>query len=300
MTQTVLILGPSGRIGRHAKKAFERAGWNIRCFDRKTDDLMTAAQGVDVIVNGWNPPYTEWAQTVPALTADVIAAAKQSGATVIIPGNVYVFGPDMPDRIGPDTPHRAAHPLGMVRRDLETAYREAGVKTILLRAGDFLDDEPSGNWFDMVIAKSAAKGVLSYPGGADIPHAWAWLPDLTASMVALAEKRDQLPIFTDIAFPGFTLSGEQLTHVCAQALGRPIRLKKMSWLPFFLARPFWKMAKHLLEMRYLWDTSHTLDGAALDAILPERQQTDLTSALGLALQHQIHPDQPVAGREVAI
>ncbi len=299
MTQTVLILGASGRCGRHAKTAFSAAGWQTRSFNRKTDDLMQAAKGADVIFYGWNMPYGAWASEQPKLIRQVIAAAKSSGATVIIPGNVYVFGDGMPARIGPDTPHRATNPLGQLRIQLEGAFRQAGVKTILLRAGDFLDDQPSGNWFDMIIAKKAAKGVLSYPGRTDVPHAWAWLPDLTRTMVMLAEKRHELPVYTDLAFPGFTLTGEELNEECARALGRSMQLKRMNWLPIHLARPFWKEARHILEMRYLWDTPHALDGAALDGILPGRPQTRVASAIACALNHQVNPDKPMARASLA-
>lgn len=96
MTQTALILGPTGRFGRNMALAFENAGWAVKRFDRKTDTLNSAAMGADVIVHGWNPTYDRWAKDVPVLTKKVIAAAKVSGATVLIPGNVYVYGADAP------------------------------------------------------------------------------------------------------------------------------------------------------------------------------------------------------------
>ncbi len=96
MTGSVLVLGGSGRFGRHASEAFWNAGWRVTQYDRARGDLTAAARGNDVIVNGWNPPYDRWADTVPALTAQVIAAARTSGATVIVPGNVYVFGEEAP------------------------------------------------------------------------------------------------------------------------------------------------------------------------------------------------------------
>jgi len=299
MTDTALILGATGRIGRHADQAFSAAGWNVRRF-RRGQDLTRAARGADVIVNAWNPPYSRWQAEVPGLTNMVIAAARASGATVIIPGNVYVFGPDMPALIGPEAPHRADTPLGLVRRQMEAAYRKAGIRTIVLRAGDFLDDQPSGNWFDKVIAKRAAKGRLSYPGATDIAHAWAWLPDLTRAMVGLADIRETLPEFSDLAFPGHTLTGAELATSCGQALGRPVIARRMSWLPVHLARPVWSEARHLLEMRYLWDVPHKLDGRALDRLLPNRAQTPLASVLARALQLEIDPDQPVARGTIAV
>jgi nucleoside-diphosphate-sugar epimerase len=210
-------------------------------------------EGADLIFNAWNPPYSQWQATVPGLTAQVIAAAKATGAAVMIPGNVYVFGRDLPEVLTPDTPHAAAHPLGRIRVELEAAYRASGVKTVILRAGDFLDTEASGNWFDRIIAAKIGKGRLSYPGPLDRMHAWAYLPDLADAFAGLADRLDALPQFTDLAFPGYAMTGEELAAACEAALGRSLTLGRMSWLPVQVARPFWAEAKHLLEMRYLWD-----------------------------------------------
>lgn len=77
-------------------EAFWNAGWTLRSFDRSRDSLSEAAKGVDVIVNAWNPAYSDWEKQVPGLTTQVIEAATSSGATVLIPGNLYVFGKDAP------------------------------------------------------------------------------------------------------------------------------------------------------------------------------------------------------------
>lgn len=283
MEQTALILGASGRFGRHASAAFAAAGWQVRRFDRRRDDLDAAARDADVIVNAWNPPYPDWARQVPDLHARVIAAARQADATVIVPGNVYVFGAGTPAPWSETTPHRATNPLGRIRIDMEAAYRASGVRTILLRAGDFLDTEASGNWFDAVLTKSLGKGVLTYPGNPDIAHAWAFLPDVSRAAVDLADRRHDLPGFADIAFPGYTLSGRGLADGLARVMGRPVDLRPMSWLPLHLARPVWRMAGCLLEMRYLWDTPHSLDGTRFRGLLPAFRDTATDEALAAAI-----------------
>ena len=298
MTQIALILGASGRFGRNAAEAFAAAGWQVRRFARG-GDLQAAAQGADMIVNAWNPAYPDWARDVPGLTQQVIAAAKASGATVLIPGNVYVYGPDMPPLIGPGVPHRAEHPLGRVRREMEAAYRAAGVRVILLRAGDFLDTEASGNWFDQVMAKGVERGRFVYPGRTDIPHAWAFLPDLARAAVALSERRAELPAHADLAFSGYTLSGAELADAVSVAARRPIALKRMSWLPLQLAQPVWPMARYLLEMRYLWDTPHALDGSDLARVLPDFEPTPVADAIAQAMhpllrQGDVHPHEAMA------
>ena len=283
MTQTALILGASGRFGRNVAEAFWNAGWRVHIFDRRTGDLSQAACGVDVIVNGWNPPYTKWASQLPGLTDQVIAAAKSSGATVILPGNVYVYGPDAPEAFGPGVSHAAQNTLGRLRAEMEERYRTAGIRCIVLRAGDFLDTEASGNWFDRVMAAPLKNGRLKYPGDPDVPHAWAYLPDVARATVALAERRADLPDHAEIAFPGYTLTGKQLAGMTELAVGWKLRIQRMSWLSIRLAQPFWPMARHLLETRYLWFKPHRMDPKSFDKVLPGFVETDPVKALGRAI-----------------
>lgn len=283
MQQTVLVLGATGRFGRAAAEAFWNAGWRVRVFDRATDQLPDAAIGADVIVNGWNPPYHRWAEQLPELTDILIAAARGSGATVIQAANVYVYGAGAPETLGPETPHAARNPLGRQRIRMEDMLRASGVPVIFLRAGDFIDTEASGNWFDRVLLANIAQGRLDYPGDPDIVHAWAWLPDLGRAAVALAERRHTLARVEEVTFPGYSLTARELTGLVAKALGRPVRLARFAWWPVQIARPFWRLAPGLLEMRYLWTMPHRLDGARLGETAPDFTPTPADEAIAAAL-----------------
>ncbi len=298
MKKTVLILGANGRFGRNAKTAFSWADWDVTCFDRATDKLPDAAWGADVIVNAWNSAYPDWAELTPKLTARVIETAKETGATVIIPGNIYPYGPELPEVLSEDTPHAATTGLPLIRKEMEAAYRDAGVKTIILRAGDFIDTEASGNWFDQVITAKLARGKIVYPGNPDIPHAWAYLPDLAQAAVALAEQADTLETFTDVAFPGYTLSGRDLTEALGEAVGDKLRLTRMSWLPIQIASPFWKMGRHLLEMRYLWDRPHRIVSTRFAELVPDFRAAPLVEALEASLPADINPNGKMAEQTV--
>ncbi|MEL0439179.1 sugar nucleotide-binding protein [Phycobacter sp. K97] len=279
MPRNVLILGATGRFGRAASHAFRAAGDHVTAFDRKKDDLMRSAVGKHIIVVGWNPAYPDWAEQVPRLHAQVITAARASGSTVIVPGNVYVFGAQTPTPWSEHSPHEAQNPLGRIRIAMEEAYRASAVRTILLRAGDFVDTEASGNWFDAVMTAKLARGKFVYPGVPDVPHAWAYLPDMARAAVALADQADRLPVFADIPFPGYTLSGRELHAAVNACLAVPVELRPMSWLPLQLARPFWPLGRGLLEMRYLWNTAHSLDRTLFQDLLPDFKETPLSEAL---------------------
>ena len=292
MTGTVLILGPSGKIGSHAARAFDAAGWEVRRYRRGTD-MTSAAQGADVIVNGLNPPnYHDWARQIPAITAQVIAAARASGATVIVPGNVYVYG-TAPGPWSEETPQQATTRKGRIRIEMERAYRESGVQTIILRAGDFIDPDGNGDMMRLVILKSLARGRVTALGPADVTRAYVWLPDWATTAVALAEKRAALGRFEDIPMPGLAFSVREIAEEIEAQTGRRLRIGQFPWWALTLLSPVWELAREMREMRYLFDMAHRLDGAKLARIVPGAPSTPLAAVVAQLLAGDVHPDQPV-------
>ncbi|MEL6619407.1 MAG: NAD(P)H-binding protein [Pseudomonadota bacterium] len=295
---SVIILGATGRFGRAAAIAFADAGWRVtqtaRHWPRATPDKITvtptdpdalirAVTGHDVIVNALNPPYPDWADQVPRITDAVIAAARATGATVLIPGNVYNYGSAMPALLNEDTPWHANTQKGAIRIRMERAYRDSGVRTIVLRAGDFLDTAQGGNWFDSHIAVKAWQGTLMYPGPRDAVHAWAWLPDMARAAVGLAERRADFAAFEEFGFAGYTLTGDALVELVQQVVGRPMRIRRMPWPLVRAMGLFSPLMREVTEMRYLWRVPHRVDGSKLSRTLPDLIQTAPADAITHAL-----------------
>ncbi|WP_415920012.1 NAD(P)H-binding protein [Tateyamaria sp. SN6-1] len=296
--EKVLVLGATGRFGRAAVTAFEAAGWEVTRTARHWAQesarhvavdpadaaaLSAVVQGHDVIVNALNPPYPAWSVEVPRLTHAVIAAAQSSGATVMIPGNVYNYGAAMPETLREDTPWAATTRKGNIRIRMEGAYREAGVRTIVLRAGDFIEAAQSGNWFDTHIAAKAWQGQIMYPGPRNVAHAWAWLPDMARAMVGLAEKRTEFQTFEEFGFPGHTLTGDALIDAVARAVGKKVRVRGMPWLAVRAMGLVSPLMREVAEMRYLWEVPHRIDGTKLARALPDFEPTPVDAAIAAAL-----------------
>ncbi len=300
MTDKVLILGANGRFGRATHKAFSDAGWDVTALVRpgkshtgKTieadasdpDALAAAAKGFDVIVNALNPPYHKWTEMLPVLTASVIAAARTSGATVLIPGNVYNFGTNPPSLLSTETPQAAAKGKGALRVEMERSFRDApSIRTIILRGGDFIEAEKTGNWFDGQITNKVDKGVITYPGPTDQIHAWAYLPDMARAAVELCEIRETLPRFADVPFAGFALTGDELITAIEAATDNTLKVKTIPWGIMSAVGLFSPVIREVIAMRYLWNKPHQLDGRALDTLLPDFKPTPLN----VAMQQVLH------------
>ena len=307
---TALILGANGRFGAAAVQAFTDAGWAVLAQARRaparlparahhigieladTAALAAAARGARVVAHAVNPPYTRWAAEALPLARLGMDAAQRLGARFMLPGNVYNFGTGMPALLREDTPQRPDTRKGRIRCEIESEMAtraERGLASIVIRAGDFFG-AGTGSWLDLAIAKSLAAGKLVYPGPLDVPHAWAYLPDLARSFVAAAARSDALPAFTCLHFAGHTLTGAELLDAIertARVLGiAPARGFKRVGLPWPLIRlggvvvPMWR---ELAEMAYLWRVPHALDGAAMQRVLGPLPHTDLDTALHQAL-----------------
>jgi nucleoside-diphosphate-sugar epimerase len=312
---TVLVLGANGRFGQAAAAAFAAAGWRVQAQVRRApaslpagavplelpleDTAALVAQAassgpVRAVVYAINPVYTEWTQKMMPLARQGMAVAEQLGALFMLPGNVYGFGEGMPALLREDTPERPTTLKGQQREALEAELRSraaAGrLKAAVIRAGDFYG-QGSGSWLDQVVVKSLAQGKLVYPGPLDVPHAWAYLPDLAVAFVALASQPlAQGPAYRALHFAGHTLTGRELLaaiEIAADSLGlRPGRGWRRGGMPWAAVRAigiFMPMMRELARMSYLWRVPHALDGAALERAVGPLPATPPTQALRAAL-----------------
>lgn len=67
-----------------------------------------------------------------------------------------------------------------------------GVKTTIIRAGDFFGGSGTGSWFYLALVTMLKKGKFTYPGNAEIEHSWVYIPDLARAFLAIAKRSEKL------------------------------------------------------------------------------------------------------------
>jgi nucleoside-diphosphate-sugar epimerase len=244
--------------------------------------MNAAAEGADVIFNGLNPPnYHAWDSIIPAITAQVIAAGLSSGATVLHPGTIYVYG-TQPGPWNADTPQIPVSRKGGIRVKMEADFRaatEKGLRVIILHAGDFIDPEtPRSLWNGLTLKYAGSGRIISF-ADPDTQRAYAYLPDLARAFVAMAERRADLPAYADVPFGGYTLTMRQVADALHRLTGQKMKIWGFPWWILRLMSPVVEMARELVEMRYLWRTSHSIDAAPLAELLPDFRMTPLDTVL---------------------
>jgi len=303
MKGQILVLGAAGRLGFAAAEAFRDAGWSVKGLVRpnagwraprgidviETNDRAVAvreARGTDIVLHALNAPYTGWTQHALPLAYSAIEAAEQSGATLIFPGNVYNYGAGMPPVLDETTPMRPTSRKGRLRDEMELRLREAsdrGVRTIILRAGDFFG-RGRGSWFDLVVIKELAKNRITYPGPLDVVHEWAYLPDYIDALIRLAGIRATLGPFETFGFPGHAVTGQEFVTAIAKASGRALKVGHINWWMMRTVGSIWKMGRELTDIGYLWQVPHRIDGSKLAAAIGQVPHTPLETAVTRSLR----------------
>jgi nucleoside-diphosphate-sugar epimerase len=311
MTQTALIIGAAGSFGGHAAAALARRGWRLAALARDPDaarakagrnmpidwragdamnaaDVVRAAQGASIIVHAANPPrYKNWRGLALPMLASTIAAAKASGARVVFPGSVYNYAPDLGCAIAEDAPQAPATRKGAVRVEMEAMLRDAGVRALILRAGDFFGPATPNGALEWLISRKAGRVTGVYaPGPLEIGHAYAYLPDLAETLARLLEREAALAPFERFHFPGHWLErGDEMANAIRRVTGEgAIPLKPFPYPLLTALSPFNETFRELLEMRYLWRRPIGLDGAKLRAFLGSVPHTPLDLAVRATLE----------------
>jgi nucleoside-diphosphate-sugar epimerase len=305
-----LVLGATGGVGGAVAKRLAAAGWAIRAMNRNIEkarqteptydwrqgdamskvDVLAAAEGADLIVHAVNPPgYRNWGELVLPMLDSTIAAARAVGATVLLPGTVYNFGPDAFPILREDSPQNPLTSKGRIRAEMERRLKQAsddGVRVIIVRAGDFFGPGAANNWFSqgMVQGGKPVKSVI-YPGRAGTGHQWAYLPDVAETMARLVEQREELPTFAVYHMEGvWDADGQMIIDAIGRAAGRKPKVWSFPWWAMPLLAPFVTLFRELKEMRYLWSQSLRMDNAKLVATLGAEPRTPLDTAVKRTLE----------------
>jgi nucleoside-diphosphate-sugar epimerase len=312
--RTALVLGASGGIGGEMLRQLIGHGWKVRALKRglgvarrladgvewiegnalNTQDVMAAAEGCHVIVHAVNPPgYRGWGQQVLPMIDNTIAAAASQGATIVLPGTVYNYGPDAFPVLHEDSPQRPVTRKGKIRAEMEKRLREAterkNVRVIVVRAGDFFGPGARNNWLSQgMIVPGEVPAEVKLPAAPGVGHQYAYLPDVAATMISLLAMRQKLPAFAAYHMAGYwdrdgTEFGQAIQRVVASHGARPPKLKAFPWWMIRLVAPFNETLREMMEMRYLWQSAVRMENHQLRQVLGSEPHTPLEAALARTL-----------------
>lgn len=266
LAQQLLSVGKRVRIAKRSEGRVP-IGSEVVCGDAADPAFCAnAARGATTIYHCMNPPYNTriWDQLIPRYMDNLIAAAADTSARLVVLDNLYMLGRPNGDPLNEDTPMNPCSRKGEIRaraaERLFDAHRRGDVVATAGRASDFYG--PGGTmtglgdffWPRVLAGKTAYS---PYP--LDAVHTYHYIPDVAAGLAAIGcadvnayGKPWMLP-----CAPAGSL--RDLVVRLASTLGRELPVAQ---LPRWLLKTigvFTPLMRELDEMLYQWDEPFVVD-----------------------------------------
>jgi len=297
VSRTTLVLGATGGFGGAVALELLRRGRSVRALVRDPDraarrlpasgslevvrgdaqvveSVSETAAGCGAIVHGVNYPYDQWEPFMPGATANVIAASRAAGAAILFPGNIFGLGAPALAPFDETAVPRPNSRKGALRVQLEEALERSalsgGPRVIILRAGAYFGPTVRNGLVDMIFGRAGDGKPITMFGNLDLPHQWAYVPDLARAAVDLLDLSERLKRFEVVHFAGHVVPRQRdFLEMIAGRSGHPgLPVHGVPWSLLETLSTRERGLKELIELRHLYEESLILDAPRRRELLP--------------------------------
>lgn len=230
-----------------------------------------AARGAETVYHCMNTPYFArvWAETLPRLQANLVAAAGRAGARLVVLDNLYGYGRPGGRPMNEETPQHPCSRKGAIRAELHDALmaaaRRGDARVAVGRASDFYGPGAGNSMLGERILRPLLAGkpaqLLSDPA---VVHTYHFTRDVAGALATLGLDAGADGLWMLPCAPAET-TGE-MVRLLGAALGRPDpKISQMpSWLLSALAL-VWPLLREVKEMTYQFEEPYVVDDARFRA-----------------------------------
>jgi nucleoside-diphosphate-sugar epimerase len=227
------------------------------------EDVARAAKDTTAIFHCVNVPYSEWAAKAFPMLTNTISAAQKSGARVVLPGNVYVFGHAHAEFVREKHPTEPHTRKGRLRLQMEQRlgelHRTQGLAFTIVRMPDFYGPFVVNRLYSDIFRGAIQGRSMPWYGNLDIPFEFLFVPDGGDAMVRAGLDGGSNGETYHVPGAGVITPREFLNLVAQTAASKSRPRAVPGWL-VALAGIGNPEARELREMLYLRRERFILDG----------------------------------------
>lgn len=283
MNDALHVIFGTGQIGTRIAQRLVARGHRVRMVSRSakaregieaiagdardTAFAIEAARGAAVVYDTLNPLYPDWKRDLVALGRGPLAAATAARAKLVALDCLYMYGAPT----GPMTETSPVAPVskkGALRAELAAlrldALARGEARVAIARASDFIGPDLPSAWFgDRFFQRAFAGKTTELLGDPDQLHSYTYADDVAAALVELGAASDATGVWHVPTLPAIT--SRQLANHIADAIGRPIAIKRMPRLMIRALGVVMPLMREMPEMAYQWEMPFVISDAKFRA-----------------------------------
>jgi nucleoside-diphosphate-sugar epimerase len=240
----------------------------VACDVLDEQSVRSVARGAAQIILAIGFPYNAklWRTAWPIAMSNVLAAAEAEQARLLFVDNLYMYGPQtMPLREDMPLQDYGSKPAvrAQITRLWQAAHDTGRVRVTALRAPDFYGPgvAQQSALGEMALGKLARGQKPMLFMNPDLPHAFAYVPDIARGIVTLLDAPDNdygqawhIPCAE-------TKTPRQILALGAAILGRPLTLSTIPMWSWPLIGLFVPALGEVVEMRFQWDRPYEVESS---------------------------------------
>jgi len=292
-----LVLGATGGSGYWAAQKLIARGERVRLLVRdpskipevakgerveavrgdalNEEDVRGAAEGASTIFYCVNSPYNLWTRLAVPMLETTISVAKEVGAKIVFPGNVYVFGHVNTEFVKEDHPRDPHTKKGKIRVQLErmvdAAWKNDGVPYTLVRMPDFYGPHVPNPIYADVFRNALSGKPMPFYGKLDSPFECVYIEDVGEALATAG--LDPTTAGESYHLPGIPTTGREWLTLVAREAGTSPRIRAIPPFMVGLVGLWNPLAREFHEMLYLKRERLLLDGSKYKAKFGKIPQT---------------------------
>ena len=297
MSQTDVVMGAAGALGSAIVRKLTADEKPVRAVVRdvqrarrvlppSADIMVGDAAGAEnvrlvcrdavVIYHCVNVPYQHRAAVMPGITDNILAAARESGARLVFPGNVSGYGPFRTLPATEDHPLAATSKKGQIRnvieRKLIDANLMADVNVVIPRFPEYYGPNVNNRLMSPIFQAALEGRRAAWPGKLDVPHDLIYVDDAAAACCLLGSTESAYGQVWHVPGAG-PITGEQFIGMAFDAAGTKANMRAMGRGYFRLRGLFGSVAREMIELIYEFEQPMILDGSKFHCAFPSFRYT---------------------------
>ena len=309
----IVVLGAGGGLGRTVVEAAVQARHDVRAFvrpargvslppsvqvnegdARRQEDVTRALRGADVAYFCLNPRFARWLDEFPPLLATAVAAARETGARLVFPANVWIYGPGRPGQLVCEScPPSPTSKRGWLRAAMEQTLCDSRCRFCIVRLPEFYG--PHVVTLTAQVFRAALRGARAlWPGPLDVKVEFVFLPDAVQALLQVggAEGIDGEAFHV----PGIWTTPRVFIGAVYRAAGRRAKALAVPSVVLKLAGLVSTTARGAADIAHLWTNPILLDGSKYVSRFSQVPQTPYEEGIAQTLAwHRSVPDLVLQG-----
>lgn len=296
-----LVVGASGGMGYSIVKELSNRGISVTAFARtrskleklfgndsnvtihtgdlfQVEDLERAAQGVDVIFQSANIPYSEWDEKLVVMMSNIMEAAKKNEAKLAFVDNIYAYGRSSGKSVTEMTVKHPHTKKGSIRLNVENLIKESNIPAIIVHFPDFYGPNAESSLLHYTLENVIKNKKASYVGDQSIAREFIYTPDGAKAIVELSLNEEAYGQNWNI--PGHeVITGKELIKIIRDITDYQKGVSTISKKMIQFLGIFNSQMREAVEMYYLNEEPVVLNGEKYEKLIGPVPRTSYREGL---------------------